>query len=59
MSEDDDGLTEQARRLLTQTERDLIQDGFVEVTPRGRTLTDYGTDRALQLAAANEKEQTA
>jgi Holliday junction resolvasome RuvABC ATP-dependent DNA helicase subunit len=36
--------------LLVQTERDLVQDGFMEVTPRGRTLTDYGNERAIQLA---------
>jgi len=45
--------------LLVQTERDLIQDGFVEVTPRGRTLTDYGNERAIQLATNKMEAQTA
>lgn len=35
---------------LAHTERDLIQEGYVAVTPRGRMLTDYGEDRARQLA---------
>lgn len=35
---------------LVHTERALIQEGYVEVTARGRSLTDYGTERALQLA---------
>ena len=45
--------------LLVQTERDLIQDGFVEVTPRGRTLTDYGNERAIKLATNKMEAQTA
>lgn len=35
---------------LKHTERDLIQDGYMEVTPRGRSLTDYGNERAIKLA---------
>jgi len=35
---------------LNHTERDLIQDGYVEVTPRGRALTDFGNERAIKLA---------
>jgi len=41
---------------LAQTERDLIQDGYVIITPRGRTLTDYGQERALMLANKQEEE---
>jgi Holliday junction DNA helicase RuvB len=37
---------------LVHTERDLIQEGYVEVTPRGRVLTDYGEDRARRLVDA-------
>lgn len=35
--------------LLIHTERELIQDGYIEITPRGRVLTDFGTERALAL----------
>jgi holliday junction DNA helicase RuvB len=43
--------------LLTHTERELIQDGYVEITPRGRMLTDFGTARADRLHS--EMEYTA
>jgi Holliday junction DNA helicase RuvB len=44
---------------LRHTEGELINLGFVEVTGRGRALTDYGMNRARELALAymeNNKE---
>lgn len=47
---------------LRHTEGELINLGFVEVTGRGRALTDYGMARARELALAyvdNNKETAA
>jgi Holliday junction resolvasome RuvABC ATP-dependent DNA helicase subunit len=35
---------------IQHTENDLVQRGFVQVTPKGRALTDYGQERAQSLA---------
>lgn len=40
---------------LTHTERDLIQSGCLEITSQGRTLTDYGSDRAIELVETRMK----
>lgn len=37
---------------LVVTEKHLVQRGFIEIGPRGRSLTDMGTERATQLGAA-------
>ena len=35
---------------IQHTEDDLVQRGFVQVAPKGRMLTDYGMERASDLA---------
>lgn len=52
-----------AEEQVGHTEKLLIQKGYMTVTPRGRELTDYGHERARELAkeaiaahAAREKE---
>jgi Holliday junction resolvasome RuvABC ATP-dependent DNA helicase subunit len=40
---------------VTQTERSLIQRGFVTITPRGRELTEFGEDRTRELAIDRTK----
>lgn len=42
---------------LAHTERHLIQRGLVEVTPRGRSLTGPGMDRARELAEQIMEDQ--
>lgn len=44
---------------LTHTERDLIQSGYIEITARGRMLTEYGSERALELANIRVKGMVA
>lgn len=39
-----------AEEQVGQTEKALIQKGYLVVTPRGRELTDYGLERAQELA---------
>lgn len=35
---------------LVQTERSLIQKGYIQITPRGREITDFGMGRTHALA---------
>lgn len=41
-----------AEAALDQTERTLMQRGFIQITGRGRELTTLGLDRARELVAA-------
>lgn len=42
--------------VLTQTEKDLVQRGFITVTNRGRELTRIGMDRAVELLEEKEAQ---
>lgn len=44
---------------IGQTEKHLIQKGYVLVKATGRELTDFGTERAAQLVESTIKEGTA
>ena len=43
---------------LVHTERELIQEGFVAVTARGRMLTEYGEERAVQLTSDRVEDRS-